>query len=68
MSVFMTIKLSGVELTQQRHPNLCKWAQEHPETLHRQLEGLMKATGASNLQSTAEMFEHDLEHERLCGS
>ena len=64
----MPITIAGAKLTQERHPNLYTWTQEHPETLQRQLEGLMQATGASNLQSTAEMFEHDLEHERLCGS
>lgn len=62
------ITIAGADLTQERHPNLYKWAQEHPETLQRQLEGLMKTTRSTDMQSTANIFEHDLEHERLCGS
>lgn len=52
--------IAGVELNQERFPVLFEWAQRSPETLDKQLRGLINYHGAPSTQDAAEILEEDL--------
>lgn len=54
------VVIAGVELNQEKFPALFEWAHRSPETLDKQLRGLISYHGAPSTQDAAEILEEDL--------
>ena len=59
------ITVAGVDISNERYPNLYLIAKRDPEGLKTWLEDLKERTGSDSIEMTATMLEMDLEHERL---
>jgi len=62
------ITIAGVDLDEEKFPELYRWAKKHPETLKESLLAWGKVHKMENdLMSVAITLESDMEHERNCG-
>lgn len=61
------IVILGVEITEERYPNLYRIGEHNPKGLELQIAGLIMETQNNDVESVARIYEEDLEHERRSG-